>query len=136
MTITIPFEKILPWMRALTQRVMHFMKYVVMQIKARPLFIVVALVVGIGMAVWLSPRAGALWFFFVLFLLYEWENRVFGVCALLCLAACPLLLAIKRDALAEVVAVYAYFFLVMTVALQLIEFKRHPERFPEEEETV
>jgi ACR3 family arsenite transporter len=32
-------------------------------------------------------------------------------------------------------SVYAYFFLVMTVALQLVELKRHPERFPDEETT-
>ena len=136
MTITIPFEKAIPWVRTHTQKAMLFMKRVFGQMKARPLFLFIASAISIGMTVWFGPRAGILWFLFTLFLLYEWENRIFGVCALLCLAACPVLLTWKLDAQAEEVAVYAYFFLVMTVTLQLIEFKRHPERFPEEKESL
>ena len=57
-----------------------------------------------------------------------------GVFALLSLVSCPVLLQLKRDEQAEVMAVYAYFFLAMTVGLQLIEYKRFPERFPEDED--
>lgn len=133
MTITIPLEKVLPWVRARVQVAVSFLKRVGAEVRAKPVRAMIALLVGIGMGLWLGPRAGILWFLFVLFLVYEWENRVFGIAALLCLAACPVLLSLKLDDRAEQVAVYAYFFLVMTVALQLVELKRHPERFPEEE---
>lgn len=134
MTITIPIEKVMPWLRRQVSRAWLFVKQVGAEVRTKPVRLLIALLVGVGMGLWLGPRAGVLWFLFGLFLVYEWENRVFGVAALLCLVACPVLLATKQDALAEQIAVYAYFFLVMTVALQLIEFKRHPERFPEEEE--
>ena len=140
MTITIPIEKLKPWLHARWTWLISVLKRVFKaasaQVRAKPVFAVIALVVGLALGLWLGPRAGVLWFFFVLFLLYEWENRVFGVLALLALAACPILLALKLDDVAEQVAVYAYFFLVMTVALQLVEFKRHPERFPEEEKDL
>jgi hypothetical protein len=70
---------------------------------------------------------------FVLFLLYEWENRIIGVLAIGSLVCCPILLQFKQDDWAELMAVYAFFFLTMTVTLQIVEYKRHPERFPEEE---
>jgi hypothetical protein len=75
--------------------------------------------------------AGLLWLLFLAFAFYDWDNRVIGVMALFSLATCPFLLSFKQDALAEKVAVYAYFFLVMTVVLQIIEYKRHPNLFKE-----
>lgn len=83
---------------------------------------------------WFGVRAFALWSVFLLFAFYDWENRIVGVLALLSLVSCPVLLQLKRDDQAEVMAVYAYFFLAMTVGLQLIEYKRFPERFPEDED--
>ncbi len=82
---------------------------------------------------WFGVRAFALWSVFLLFAIYDWENRIVGVFALLSLVSCPVLLQFTPDDRAEVMAVYAYFFLAMTVGLQLIEYKRFPERFPEEE---
>ena len=64
---------------------------------------------------------------FVAFLLYRWESRILAACALVSLIACPFLLMLGESAFAEQMAVYAYYFLVMTVALQIIEFKREPQ---------
>jgi|SRR3989344_9056286 len=87
---------------------------------------VLALVLA-GLFFWLyGLSAGLLWLLFLLFLVYEWENRIIGVLALLALASCPILLSFNQNAWAETMAVYAYFFLVMTVALQIVEYKRHP----------
>ena len=87
---------------------------------------VLAVVVA-GLFFWLyGLNVGILWLLFLLFLVYEWENRIVGVLALIALASCPILLSLPQDALAETMAVYAYFFLVMTVALQIVEYKRHP----------
>lgn len=104
------------------------------QIKQTPLRAIILLLISIGFAVYFDISAGLLWFLFLLFLVYEWENRIIGVLALISLATCPILLSLNQNALAEIMAQYAYFFLVMTVTLQIIEFKRHPERFEEEEE--
>ena len=70
---------------------------------------------------------------FLAFALYGWDNRVIGGLALLSLASCPFLLLFKQADLAEIMAVYAYFFLVLTVVLQIIEYQRHPELFREAE---
>lgn len=70
---------------------------------------------------------------FITFAIYDWESRVLATGALVSLASCPVLLILKQDTFAEQMAVYAYYFLVMTVVLQIIEFKRHPESFKEEE---
>jgi hypothetical protein len=74
-----------------------------------------------------------LWLLFMAFLVYGWENRLIVVFALISLTSCPFLLSFKKDAWAETMAIYAYFFLIMTVILQLVEYKRHPERFPDNE---
>lgn len=68
-----------------------------------------------------------LWMLFFSFLLYDWENRIIAGLALVFLASCPFLLIYKKEALAEIMAIYAYYFLVMAVVLQIVELKRHPE---------
>ena len=73
------------------------------------------------------------WSLFLTFLFFGWDNRVMGSFAILALTACPILLSLEQPALAEQMAVYAYYLLVITVVLQIIEFKRHPEQFGEEE---
>ncbi len=73
---------------------------------------------------------------FSAFLLYGWDSRVVAGGALVSLASCPFLLIVGEDAFAEQMAVYAYYFLVMTVVLQIIEFKLHPELSTEEEKPV
>ncbi len=78
--------------------------------------------------------AGMLWGLFVAFAVYDWDSRIVGVMALASLSSCPVLLYLERDDLAETMAVYAFFFLVITVTLQIIELKHYPERFPEENE--
>ena len=89
----------------------------------------VAVVVGAISTFLFSISSGLLWFIFLMYLLYDWDNRYLGAIAILCLISCPLLLALNREtsqAMAESMAVYAFFFLVMTVTLQLVDLKRHP----------
>lgn len=64
-----------------------------------------------------------LWFLFLAFFAYGWESRIVAAFALICLAICPILLSLKKDALAEQMAIYAYYFLVMTVVLQIKEYR-------------
>jgi hypothetical protein len=55
--------------------------------------------------------------------LFMVDNRYAAGLALLFLAACPVLLICKNDGLAEFFAVYAYYFLVITVVSAIIEMK-------------
>jgi hypothetical protein len=68
------------------------------------------------------------WTIFVAFWRFRWDARAVGVCALVCLVTCPILLSTNHDVLAETMAVCAYFFLVITVTLQIIELKRHEQK--------
>lgn len=104
-----------------------------MDVVAHPWRLLLALTIAALFGAWFGVRAFALWSVFLLFAFYDWENRIVGVFALLSLVSCPVLLQLKLDDRAELMAVYAYFFLAMTVGLQLIEYKRFPERFPEDE---
>lgn len=101
------------------------------ELRRQPAWLIVVVLTAAGFWLWLGPRAGVLWFVFLVFLVYEWDDRAVGVAALLTLTSCPILLALKRDAWAETAAVWAYFLLAMTVGLQIVEYKRHPERFKE-----
>lgn len=52
------------------------------------------------------------------------NSRYSAAAALIFLAACPFLLIFKKDVLAENSAIYAYYFLVITVLTQIREFKK------------
>jgi len=84
-------------------------------------FVIITILLGLN--------AGLMWLLFLAFAFYDWDNRVIGVAALFALTSCPFLLQLKMDEWAETMAVYAYFFIVMTVVLQIIEYKRYPEQF-------
>jgi hypothetical protein len=56
------------------------------------------------------------------------ESRTPAVFALLCIAAIPFLLLMKASTAAEQVAIYAYYFLVITVVLRVVEMKLDIDR--------
>ena len=84
----------------------------------------IVLILSFGVLFFWSLSSALLWLLFLLFLVYQWENRIIATFALILLASCPFLLAFKKEDLAETMAVYAYFFLVMTVVLQIVEYIR------------
>lgn len=71
---------------------------------------------------------------FIAFVLYAWDSRIIAMGALISLALCLILLFAKQDASAEQMAIYAYYFLVITVILQIIEHKRYPEKIKDDNE--
>ena len=109
-------------------------KVAMKRFQEKPLWTLALVVIALVIGYFLGIRAGILWFLFLSFVAFEWDTRVTGLFALVCLVSCPILLAFNQSDAAETMAVYAYYFLVMTIVLQLIELKRHPERFPEPEE--
>jgi hypothetical protein len=56
--------------------------------------------------------------------LFVCDSRAAASIALLLLASCPMLLLMKKDLWAENTAVYAYYFLVITVLTQIRELRR------------
>ncbi|MCX6715653.1 MAG: hypothetical protein NT077_01390 [Candidatus Taylorbacteria bacterium] len=102
-------------------------------IKKEYLYSVLTLIFVILLLIWnFSYEAIIFLILFVAFALYDWDSRIIATGALVSLASCPILLITKQDAIAEQMAVYAYYFLVMTVVLQIIEYKRHPEVYKED----
>jgi hypothetical protein len=63
-------------------------------------------------------------FYALISFLFILDSRFAGGAALVLLASCPFLLIFKKDILAESAAVYAYYFLVITVLAQIRELKR------------
>ena len=88
----------------------------------------IVLILSFGAYFLWGLSSSLLWLLFLFFLVYEWENRIIAFLALISLASCPVLLSLKKDDIAETMAVYAYFFLVMTVVLQIIEYKRDSKK--------
>jgi len=61
---------------------------------------------------------------FLLFFIMQWENRIFLVLVMFFLITSSVLLTLKKEILTEKMAIYAYYFLIMTVILQIIEYKK------------
>jgi len=97
---------------------------VVFDIKNKKWRGLIVLILSFGAFFLWDLSSALLWLLFLLFLIYGWENRIIAFLALISLASCPFLLSFKKDELAEKMAVYAYFFLVMTVVLQIVEYRR------------
>ena len=55
-------------------------------------------------------------------ILFVIESRIAAGIALLFLTSCPILLIFKKEAMAETIAIYAYYFLVITVITQIREY--------------
>ena len=72
--------------------------------------------------------AGALiLIYFGLSLIWRLSGRISASLALFFLIATPILLMFKNDALAETFAIYAYYFLVITVIRLVFELKNSPK---------
>ena len=67
---------------------------------------------------------------FLVWLVFHFDSRIVAGVAIAFLVTIPILLSLGQDGQAEQIAVYAYFLLAITVALQIIEFKRTPRRKP------
>lgn len=75
-----------------------------------------ALILYIGMAKYdFSLAGGLILTYFLLSLIWKLDSRISGALALFFLVCCPILLYFKNDVLAETFAVYAFYFLTITV---------------------
>ena len=65
-----------------------------------------------------------LWSFFLILLVFKLDGRIAIFFALIALTLTPVLLITQQEAWAEETAIYAYFFLVIGVAIQIAEMMR------------
>lgn len=84
------------------------------------LFIILALLV--------SFTAAFFWSLFLAFLIMRLDSRAPIIGALFCLTICPFLLIFKYQEWAEIVAVWAYYLLVIGVVLQIVDFIFEPQK--------
>jgi hypothetical protein len=111
-----------------------WLKRVIGDVRKEYLYTILIGIVIILMGIWqVSLEAMLFIILFISFAVYDWDNRVTAGGALVSLTSCPVLLMLKQGSIAEQMAVYAYYFLVMTVVLQIIEYKHHPELYDENE---
>ena len=96
-------------------------------IRESPWWMLPITLVFLAVAWYVDIISALLWAIFFSFLVYKWDSRILGAVAILLLVACPILLSLDQEPWAELIAVYAFFFLVMTVTLQIIELKRIPD---------
>lgn len=104
--------------------IFNFIRWLIKDIYNKKLRILLAIGLAIGAYCLWGLSSGLLWFLFLVFLFCAWDNRVIAFIALMFLCSCPVLLEMKQDKTAEEMAVYAYFFLVMVVVLQIFEYWR------------
>lgn len=57
-------------------------------------------------------------------IIWKLSSRISAFLALLFLASCPILIILKNDALAETMAVYAYYLLVITVIQEIVSLRK------------
>lgn len=126
-------------------RVSSIAKYLIRQAgaRSRQLFVFIrSRLLGLNRRAWLKilliaavmifavlHGIGTINFFVLLYaltsFLFVCDSRAAAGIALLLLASCPVLLILKKDPWAESAAVYAYYFLVITVLTQLRELRRN-----------
>jgi hypothetical protein len=98
--------------------------WILKDIYRKKIRIILAIGLAIGAYFLWGLSSSLLWGLFLVFLFCNWDSRVIASLALISLSSCPVLLQMKQDKIAEEMAVYAYFFLVMTVVLQIVEYIR------------
>lgn len=92
-----------------------------------PYLLVLSAVVA---ANFIESETVTLMIFFAFLLIYsikKYDSRIPIAFALLLLIISAFVLAYKNEALANQIAIYAYYYLVVGVLLQLIEYIRNPE---------
>ncbi|HTX87057.1 MAG TPA: hypothetical protein VMC41_03250 [Candidatus Nanoarchaeia archaeon] len=102
-------------------------------VKIKKWWIIILVIAGIFISWKFGISAGIFLSLFLSFLIFEWDSWIIGFLALIFLISCPILLTLKKEILAEQMAIYAYYFLVMTVVLQIIEYASHRKNFVDNE---
>jgi len=109
------------------------MKEIKLVIKLPELKLSFLLIIIFCLILWLfNIEAAILISVFFAFLIYSWDSRILGGFAIILLLTCFVFMIFRKENIAETIAIYAYYFLVITMVLQIVEFKKHPEVSEEE----
>lgn len=94
-------------------------------LKKKKLEIALLLIILILLLIWqFKIESIFLLLLFFSFLFFKYDSRYIAAMALMSLMTYPFLLIFKKEPAAEQMAIYAYYFLVMTVILQIAEYRR------------
>jgi hypothetical protein len=88
------------------------------------ILILVGIFIGLLFFSHLSIYDIFIWIFFIGGLFFAWDSRIAISIALFFLFLCPYYLIKKQDSLAEIAAIYAYYFLVIGTIEAMIEVRR------------
>ena len=129
-TIFLSFLLLYAWQSGLIRTGLKHLKINKRNLKKKKLEIILLAIILILLLLWqFKIESIVLLLLFFSFLFFKWDSRFIASMALLSLASCPFLLIFKKEPAAEQMAIYAYYFLVMTVVLQIVEYKRQPGDF-------
>ena len=124
-TMLLSFILLYAWQGGFIKRILKHFKINKQNLKKRKLEIVLLLIILILLLMWgFKIESIILLMLFCFFLFFKYDSRYIAVMALMSLASCPFLLIFKKELAAEQMAIYAYYFLVMTVILQIAEYRR------------
>lgn len=115
-----------------TAMIFSRLRKVLYTVASKPYFIFIIVLVSAFMWYLFGLDSGFLWFIFLLFLLYRLDSRLVGVFGIAGISLCPLILYMHKDKVAEQVAVFFFYFLVIMVMLQFIEDFRGNKKFVNE----
>lgn len=98
-------------------------------------FVIIFLISTFALFHW-GAASAVLWAIFLIFILYDYNSNVLTAVAVVALMSCPALLWLSThgfdfdfEAAAEQMAIYAFFFLAMSVAIQIVDLKRYPDTY-------
>lgn len=87
-----------------------------------PIYVVAILIVGVLAVKFIGILYAPFIVIFIAWLTFKWDSRLLALAALLQLCVVPVLLILKFERYAEMFSISVYFFLVMTVVMQIIEY--------------
>ncbi len=82
---------------------------------------IIAVAMILALWFWTSATTAFFWTIFLIWAAWRLDARWVGIVALMLLIVLPILLALGQDVWAELLAVYVYFLMTITVALQAID---------------
>lgn len=122
MGLSYPMKTVLSYIQ--TYSVTPLLK-VINDVRSEPLRGILILILIALLAIWGIQMSSLIFILiFLAFLLYSWNSRIVAFGILVSLISCLLLLAMNEKGSSEQMAMYTYFFFVITVALQITEYWR------------
>jgi len=98
-------------------------KEINLKLKIPDIKISIILIIVFCLSLWVFNWQVAIWFLILsAFLIYGWDSRILAGLAIFLFLICFFLMIIKKQEAAELLAIYVFYVLVMTVISQIGEY--------------